>query len=104
MPELGYLLFHWLMFGETFWVVLSGANVRIFSFERGKKKENVSETEFLFGKYGYFCGEKGERNMSYSEMVQLELMNAINSIQTEAELNEFKDLVARYFAAKAQKA
>ena len=31
-------------------------------------------------------------------------MNAINSIRSEAELNEFKDLVARYFAAKAQKA
>ena len=37
-------------------------------------------------------------------MAQLELMNAINCIHTEAELNEFKDLVARYFAAKAQKA
>ena len=42
--------------------------------------------------------------MSYSEMAQLELMNALNSISSEAELNEFKDLVARYFAAKAQKA
>lgn len=41
--------------------------------------------------------------MSYSEMAQLELMNALNSINSEAELNEFKDLVARYFAAKAQK-
>lgn len=42
--------------------------------------------------------------MSYSEMAQLELMNALNSIRSEAELNEFKDLVARYFAEKAQKA
>lgn len=42
--------------------------------------------------------------MSYSEMAQLELMNALNSINSEAELNEFKDLVARYFAEKAQKA
>lgn len=42
--------------------------------------------------------------MSYSEMAQLELMNALNSIDSEAELNEFKDLVARYFATKAQKA
>ena len=41
--------------------------------------------------------------MSYSEMAQLELMNAINSIRSEAELNEFKDLVARFFAEKAQK-
>ena len=37
-------------------------------------------------------------------MAQLELMNALNSIRSEAELNEFKDLVARYFAEKAQKA
>ena len=42
--------------------------------------------------------------MSYSEMAQLELMSALNSINSEAELNEFKDLVARYFAEKAQKA
>ena len=42
--------------------------------------------------------------MSYSEMAQLELMNALNSINSEAELNEFKDLVERYFADKAQKA
>ena len=42
--------------------------------------------------------------MSYSEMAQLELMNALNNIDSEAELNEFKDLVARYFAEKAQKA
>lgn len=37
-------------------------------------------------------------------MAQLELMNALNSINSEVELNEFKDLVARYFAEKAQKA
>ena len=41
--------------------------------------------------------------MSYSELAQLELMNALNSIDSEAELNEFKDLVARYFAEKAKK-
>ena len=42
--------------------------------------------------------------MSYKEIAQLELMNALNSINSEAELNEFKDLLARYFADKAQKA
>ena len=41
--------------------------------------------------------------MLYSELAQLELMNALNSIDSEAELNEFKDLVARFFAEKAQK-
>ena len=86
------------------WVVLSGTNVRIFSFGRWKREENVLETTFLFGEYGYFCRQERRKNMSYSEMAQLELMNAINSIRSEAELNEFKDLVARYFAAKAQKA
>lgn len=42
--------------------------------------------------------------MSYSQMAQLELMNAMNNISSEAELNEFKDLVAHFFARKAQKA
>lgn len=51
-----------------------------------------------------FAGEKKKKTMSYSEMAQLELMNALNNINSEAELNEFKDLVALYFARKAQKA
>ena len=51
-----------------------------------------------------FAARKEKTTMSYSEMAQLELMNALNSIDSEAELNEFKDLVARYFATKAQKA
>ena len=42
--------------------------------------------------------------MSYTEMAQLELMNALNNINSEAELNEFKNLLAHYFARKAQKA
>jgi len=42
--------------------------------------------------------------MSYTHIAQLELLNALNSINTEAELNEFKNLLAHYFADKAQKA
>ena len=42
--------------------------------------------------------------MSYSQMAQLELLNALNNISSEAELNEFKNLVAHFFAQKAQKA
>lgn len=42
--------------------------------------------------------------MSYRQLAQLELINALNNINSEAELNEFKDLVARFFAQKAQKA
>ena len=42
--------------------------------------------------------------MSYKEIAQLELLNALNNINSEAELNEFKDLVAHFFAQKAQKA
>ena len=37
-------------------------------------------------------------------MAQLELMNALNNISSETELNEFKNLVAHFFAQKAQKA
>lgn len=43
-------------------------------------------------------------HMSYSEMAQLELLNALNSINSEAELNEFKSVLAHYFALKVQKA
>ena len=42
--------------------------------------------------------------MSYSQMAQLELLDALNSINSEAELNEFKNVLAHYFANKAQKA
>ena len=42
--------------------------------------------------------------MSYSQLAQLELMNAINSIKTESELKEIRDVLARYFAQKAQRA
>ena len=43
-------------------------------------------------------------NMSYTQLAQLELLNALNCISTESDLNEFKDLVAHFFAQKAQKA
>ena len=42
--------------------------------------------------------------MSYSQMAQLDLLDALNSINSEAELNEFKNVLAHYFANKAQKA
>ena len=42
--------------------------------------------------------------MSYNEMAQLELMNALYAIQSESELDEFKELLTSYFATKAQKA
>lgn len=41
--------------------------------------------------------------MSYTQMARLELLNAIKCISTESDLNEFKDLVAHFFAQKAQK-
>lgn len=42
--------------------------------------------------------------MDYSRMAKLELLNALNSIKSEADLIEFKDLLAQFFARKAQKA
>lgn len=42
--------------------------------------------------------------MSYTQLAQLELLNAMNNIKSESDLNEFRDLVAHFFAAKAQKA
>ncbi len=55
--------------------------------------------------YPYICSENTNRkNMSYNEIAQMELMNAVNSINSELELKEFRDMLARYFAKKAQKA
>lgn len=42
--------------------------------------------------------------MSYTQLAQLELLNALKSINSEAELDEFKNLVAHFFAEKAQNA
>lgn len=41
--------------------------------------------------------------MNYSRIAILELLNALNSIKSEADLIEFKDLIAQFFACKAQK-
>ena len=38
--------------------------------------------------------------MSYSQLAHLELMNAINSINSESELNEFRNMLARYLAMR----
>ncbi len=59
----------------------------------------------VFQKKLYICsGYLKQTIMSYSQMAQLELLNALNNINSEAELNEFKNLLAHYFAQKAQKA
>lgn len=42
--------------------------------------------------------------MSYLQMAQLDVLNAIRGINTEADYIEFRDVLARYFAEKAQKA
>ena len=52
--------------------------------------------------YPYICGENTNRkNMSYNEIAQMELMNAVNSINSELELKEFRDMLAQYFARKS---
>lgn len=42
--------------------------------------------------------------MSYNELAKLEVLSAVQLINTQAELNEFKNMIALYFASKAQKA
>ncbi len=44
------------------------------------------------------------RIMSYTQMAQLEVLNAVRGISSEVELKEFRDLIAHYFAQKAQTA
>ena len=42
--------------------------------------------------------------MSYEQMARLEVLNAVSGITTKEELDDFKNMLARYFADKAQKA
>ncbi len=41
-------------------------------------------------------------NISFQQRAQLELLNVVNGIQTEREFNEFRDVLAHYYATKAQ--
>ena len=68
-----------------------------------KKNTNLlllseKQTTFATGK------QKQERKCHTLWQAQLELLNALNSIQTEAEFNEFRNLMAIFFAQKAGRA
>jgi len=41
--------------------------------------------------------------MSYMQMAQLDVLNLVRGIQTEGEYTDFRNMLARYFADKAQK-
>ena len=42
--------------------------------------------------------------MSYEQIARLEVLNAVSCIKSKEELDDFKNMLARYFAEKAQKA
>ena len=41
--------------------------------------------------------------MGYIQMAQLDVLSAVRGIHTEADYLEFRDMLAHYFAQKAQK-
>ena len=41
--------------------------------------------------------------MSYEQIARLEVLNAVSCIKSKEELDDFKNMLARYFAEKAQK-
>lgn len=42
--------------------------------------------------------------MSYEQLAKLEVLNAVSGIRSKEELDEFKNMLAHYFAQKAQRA
>ena len=42
--------------------------------------------------------------MSYEQMARLEVLNAVSGINSQEERDDFRNMLARYFAEKAQKA
>ena len=75
-----------------------GKELPVYDNKKLKKTKKTAELD----DYNYLC--RKTIDMSYSELAQLEVLNALNTITTQEELNEFKDMLARYFADKAQKA
>lgn len=41
--------------------------------------------------------------MSYMQMAQLDVLNVLKGIKTDADYADFRNMLARYFADKAQK-
>lgn len=42
--------------------------------------------------------------MSYEQLAKLEVLNAVSGIRSKEDLDEFKNMLAHYFAQKAQRA
>lgn len=77
------------------------------------KKLNLYKKEFDFAKIIFRfqikclylqCETLIIHVMSYEQQAKLEVLSAVNGIRSLTELNEFKDVIARYFAEKAQRA
>ena len=52
----------------------------------------------------YLCSAKSLKSkMSYTQMAQLDVLNLVKGIQTEVDYMDFRNMLARYFAEKAQK-
>ena len=56
----------------------------------------------------FFCSNfaaqnQNENTMSYTQMAQLDVLNLVRGIQSEGDYLEFRNMLARYFADKAQK-
>ena len=46
---------------------------------------------------------KNTKTMSYIQMAQLDVLNLLKGINTERDYADFRNMLARYFADKAQK-
>ena len=54
--------------------------------------------------FSNFAAQNQNKNtMSYMQMAQLDVLNLVKGIQTEGDYNDFRNMLARYFADKAQK-
>jgi hypothetical protein len=56
----------------------------------------------------FFCCNFAAQNqntttMSYTQMAQLDVLNLVRGIRTEGDYMDFRNMLARYFADKAQK-
>ena len=51
----------------------------------------------------FLAQNQNENTMSYIQMAQLDVLNLVRGMQSEEDYVDFRNMLARYFADKAQK-
>ena len=87
---------------EKGWFFLAGPQAP--KQKSNKKYTLLHKNLHISKKSTTFAAQNQNKNtMSYMQMAQLDVLNLVKGIQTEGDYVDFRNMLARYFADKAQK-